>query len=650
MKKICYLPLILLFLACFSSCDDMEDIDTNQQENGTVQETGTEELYILSEGLFNLNNSTLMRYTFKDNKRIQEYFRTINRRGLGDTANDMAIYGSKLYIVVNVSSQIEVIDLQTGQSIKRIPMLKENGSARQPRNIAFHKNKAYVCSFDGTVARIDTTSLDIDGIVKVGRNPDGICVQNNKLYVSNSGGLDNPNYDNTVSVIDLSSFSETKKISVGSNPGRIKADKYGNVYVVVRGNITDGNYAFKRIDSQTDEVIETMNEQVLNFDIDDHIAYLYNYNYSTNESRIKVYDLNTQTTIRDQFITDGTILETPFGIHVNPYSGNVYITEAYNYQVTGDVLCFSPHGQLLFRLNDVGINPNTVVFSNESSQSNIDEPEEPGKASAYATKVLEYYPAPGQFMNTSATAYKDGFTTKDVLTYADELIKKKSILSLGGFGGYITIGFDHTIPNVTGAYDFKIYGNSYYNSLGKGGSSEPGIVLVSKDSNENGLPDDEWYELAGSEYYSDKVIRNYEITYYRPKTLLSEIQWKDNQNSEGVIPRNGFHSSNSYYPAWIEADEITYKGTRLPDNGINEGTGSAENWVQYPFPWGYADNMPNNSEFSQFKIDWAVDQNGQSVHLDGIDFVRIYSAINQVCGWTGEISTEISTIEDLHFE
>ena len=105
------------------------------------------------------------------------YFRSLNRRGLGDTANDMAIYGEKLYIVVNVSSQIEVIDLQSGLSLKQIPMLTENGSSRQPRFITFHKDKAYVCSYDGTVARIDTTSLTIEGYAKVGRNPDGICVQ-----------------------------------------------------------------------------------------------------------------------------------------------------------------------------------------------------------------------------------------------------------------------------------------------------------------------------------------------------------------------------------------------------------------------------------------------------------------------------------------
>ena len=89
--------------------------------------------------------------------------------------------------MVNVSSTVEVIDLQSGLSVKQIPMLTDNGSSRQPRAITFDSGKAYVCSYDGTVARIDTASLEIDGVAEVGRNPEDLCVQDGKLYVSNSG-------------------------------------------------------------------------------------------------------------------------------------------------------------------------------------------------------------------------------------------------------------------------------------------------------------------------------------------------------------------------------------------------------------------------------------------------------------------------------
>lgn len=228
-------------------------------------------------------------------------------------------------------------------------------------------------------------------------------------------------------------------------------------------------------------------------------------------------------------------------------------------------------------------------------------------------------------------------------------------LSLGAYGGYITVGFDHTVPNVPGEYDFKIYGNAYYDTFGTltgklGGSSEPGIVLVSKDVNGNQLPDDEWYELAGSEYTSSATIKNYTITYHRPTSILDKVKWTDNQGNEGYVNRNDFYTTNSYYPLWIEENEMTFHGSRLKNNAVNEPREDMpEHWVGYCYPYGYADNHPNNTEKSKFQIDWAVDKNGHPVQLDGIDFVRIYTAVNQNTGWMGEISTEIQAIEDLHF-
>lgn len=613
-----------LFPLFFIACDDLEDKPSIVPEsNGDVFETGTAEMYILSEGLFNQNNSSLARYSFNRQRCTNNYFSANNQRGLGDTANDIAIYGNKIYVVVNVSSTVEVIDFPTGKSIRQISMLRDNGSSRQPRAIAFDKDKAYICSYDGTVARIDTTSLEIEEIVTVGRNAEDICVQNGKLYVSNSGGLDysGPGVDTTVSVIDITTFKETKKIEVGPNPGKILPGLEEAVYVVTRGtDIEAGDYHLVKIDSRTDAVAITYDEKVLSFAIDGPIAYLYT-------------------------------IQTPFSIQLNPFSGNIYITEAYNYTVKGDVLCFNQQGQLQYRLNDIGLNPNTVVFSDKASQNEAgDTPEDPNAPSAFANKVFEYIPAPGQFINTTTSAYEDGFSAGQVLEHATEKLKKKSVISLGGFGGTITVGFHQSIRNSKGEYDFRILGNASYNQNtgtgALGGSAEPGIVLVSKDENGNGLPDDEWYELAGSEYGKDTETRNYEITYYRPQPANGDVRWTDNQGGEGFVYRNSYHQQDSYYPNWIEEDEITFRGTRLKDNAINEGG----TWVGYCYPWGYADNHPNRSEFSQFKIDWAVDQNGNHVELDKIDFVKIYTAVNQNVGWMGEISTEVMTVEDLHFE
>ncbi len=361
--KISTFPLLSFFMLMllFASCDDMYDQTQNQGEIPTEDEFT--KLYILSEGLFNMNNSALAMYNLASGELVKDFFLTKNKRGLGDTANDMALYGSKLWVVVNVSSQIEVLDATTGKSLKRIPMFDNKQIARQPRYIAFHGNKAYVCSFDGTVARIDTASLEIDALVEVGRNPDGVAITNGKIYVSNSGGLSFPDYDNTVSVIDIESFTEIKKITVAVNPSHIHADSEGDVYVVSRGDYGATGYRFQRINAFTDTLEETFEGlNVLNFTIHQNIAYLYNYNFFTGNSWVKLFDCKTETVINEQFISDGTAIQTPYGINVNPHNGDVYLTDAKSFIMWGDVLCFDRNGKLKFRINEIGLNPNKVVF------------------------------------------------------------------------------------------------------------------------------------------------------------------------------------------------------------------------------------------------------------------------------------------------
>lgn len=284
--------------------------------------------------------------------------------------------------------------------------------------------------------------------------------------------------------------------------------------------------------------------------------------------------------------------------------------------------------------------------------------------SPYISKVLEYCPAPGQFINTMPQ-YEEGDTYADMLKKCEESISGKNdvLVSLGGYGGYITFRFDHTVINVEGERDFMILGNTFYELTKpdrKGGSAEPGIVMVSYDTNCNGIADDPWYELAGSEYYKPTTWHNYSICYERPddnkvpvpdkKGFLSDteyIKWTDSDGTVGYVAKNIYHTQ-SYYPMWIDDDVIEFTGSRLPDNGVDQ-SGIGSYYILYSFDWGYADNHPNEYEdLNSFDISWAVDSFGNPVHLPGVDFIRVYTGVNQYCGWIGETSTEICRGQDLH--
>lgn len=316
-------------------------------------------MYILNEGLFQQNNSTLSYYNFTDGTFTSNIFLDVNHRGLGDVGNDLQRYGSKLYCVVNNSNIVEVMDFSTAKSLKTIYL-----SGKEPRCLAFLDGKAYISCFDGDVVRLDTASLEIEATVHAGRNPDGICVCNGKLYVCNSGGKDYPNYDNTVSVIDPATFTVTKDITVVINPTRVKAYNDRYVYVVSNGNYGDISYAFQKIDCQTDEVVKTYDLEVYNFDIYQNLAYMYSYNFSTMTSWIKVLNLETDEVVNDSFISDGTQLQTPYNIMVNPLNGDVYITDAGSYIANGDIYCFDQNGKKKFSF-EAGLCPASMVLDNE---------------------------------------------------------------------------------------------------------------------------------------------------------------------------------------------------------------------------------------------------------------------------------------------
>ncbi|MDR0749551.1 MAG: Ig-like domain-containing protein [Tannerellaceae bacterium] len=288
--------------------------------------------------------------------------------------------------------------------------------------------------------------------------------------------------------------------------------------------------------------------------------------------------------------------------------------------------------------------------------------------SPYIHKVYDYMPAPGQFIN-ELPEYTPGDTREDMALKAEEAIanNNQGMISLGGYGGYAVFGFDHEVENKPGRYDFKILANAFYANANpngdaskEGGSCEPGIVMVARDDNGNGLPDDPWYELAGSEYHRPQTIKGYRITYYKPDEAkdrvphptypylndMEYIPWTTNGYGSGYLYRNTFHHQ-PYYPQWIDDESITFEGTRLADNYVDE-SGVGTYYVQYAYHWGYADNQPNTDNRSNFSIEWAVDAGGNPVSLPGIRFVKVYTGVNQYCGWLGETSTEILGAEDLH--
>ncbi len=262
-------------------------------------------------------------------------------------------------------------------------------------------------------------------------------------------------------------------------------------------------------------------------------------------------------------------------------------------------------------------------------------------SSPYITKVFDYQYGPGQhaaLLLPNEKAY--GFI-------GEPWVNGKTCTLLGGWGGYLVAGFDHAVINANGP-DIAIYTQPSV-------SSEPGIVFVMTDSNNDGLPNDgPWIELMGSEYHNPETIHNYQVTYYKPG-LSGYVTWKDNKGKQGSLV-SGFENSSWWWAGYGDKTSVSFEGEKLPDAYYNSETSSEEElWVLRSglFQFGYAECYSNSDFNAKQKANFldlssAVDSAGQPVSLTKINFIKIQSSVFQRAGWLNEISTEVSGAADIH--
>jgi YVTN family beta-propeller protein len=354
--KLSYLFIAFAFLSVLASCH--KDKVTPNAGTPTAARAG---VYILNQGSFGANNSSLTYYDYTTKQLTADIYKAVNGADLGDTGNDAEIYGSKMYIVVNVSNVVDIVNAKTGKLIKQ-DSLVNNKVGRQPRSVAFYKSNAFITSYDGTVAVMDTATLTISKYITVGRNPEQLVVSNGKLYVANSGGLSFGNPDNTVSVIDLNTLTETKKITVIANPVTIAADAYGHVYVLSLGDFASIQPGMTIIDNTTDAVKSQTNLPLgFNIPMAANGDFVY---YVTADNKIAVYNAKTQAAAQANFITDGTVITTPYAISVDALSGEVFVSDAKDYSSNGTLYAFDKTGKKEYSIT-TGIDPGKIIFVNK---------------------------------------------------------------------------------------------------------------------------------------------------------------------------------------------------------------------------------------------------------------------------------------------
>jgi hypothetical protein len=304
-------------------------------------------------------------------------------------------------------------------------------------------------------------------------------------------------------------------------------------------------------------------------------------------------------------------------------------------------------------------------------------------ASDFATRVVLYDPAPGQFALNPT--FNDPMRALGAPLGGGTLAADQSkLVSLGGFGGSITLAFDATVmddPLNPLGMDAIVFGNAIWtNGNPNRRYAECAVIEVSRDANANGEADDAWFVVPGSHLASPPTMEQRHVQ-----------TWDDDLDDQAFPP-----SSATWIPAG-RSGTWTTGGFRLPHTPFADGVagvlvnpnglGAAMEGV-----WGYADASPTlilgdtnadnavddpelgPEEFytlpddpravgigpgfmtragsggggDAFDIAWAIDPaTGASAGLDGFDFIRISTGVVRIDPLLGETSPEIGGVADV---
>lgn len=360
---------MLAMLVSMTSCREDDVIVLTEYESLPMLDSlsSFSGLYLLNEGNMGSNKCTLDFVDFEQGQYARNLYAERNPnvvKELGDVGNDIEIYGSKMYAVINCSHKVEVLDARTCKRLGQVDI-------PNCRYVAFDGGYAYVSSYVGPVGidpnaqlgavfQVDTATLEITAEVTVGYQPDELVVQDGLIYVANSGGYRKPNYDYTVSVVDIATMTQIRKIPVGINLHRIRADRYGKLWVSSRGDyksVPSRLFVLEK-DQRTGrmEVSDTLDIPCSEMEICGDSLYLYSvaWNDASQENSVTygIVDVRTGEVVSDSFIKDGTEadIEIPYGLKVNPENGDIYVTDAKNYVSSGNLLCYGRDGKLKWKV------------------------------------------------------------------------------------------------------------------------------------------------------------------------------------------------------------------------------------------------------------------------------------------------------------
>ncbi|MFW5822468.1 MAG: DUF5074 domain-containing protein [Tangfeifania sp.] len=318
------------------------DLDT---ENG---------VYISCEGNFMYGNGSLSFYNTETKKVTNQLFYARNNAPLGDVVQSLSMFQDLLFIVVNNSGKIYIVDAETAEYRGAVTGLTS------PRYIHFlSEEKAYVSDlYSAEITIIHPATFEITGKIDLeGHTSEQMVKVGKYLFVTSWSN------DEYVLIIDTESDELIHKIKVPFQPKDLEVDENGKIWVLSEGSYEGTNEqerkgALTRIDAQTFTI-----EQIYRFGAGRNPSGL-----EINSSGDTLYFLNGgvwKMGIESRFLPDDVLIPSNeklfYNLAVNTGSDEIYVTDAIDYTQNAVIYRYSEKAELIDSFR-VGINPSDFLF------------------------------------------------------------------------------------------------------------------------------------------------------------------------------------------------------------------------------------------------------------------------------------------------
>lgn len=347
---------LLAMSMCLVSCDDEDG-----EEVPPPADEQTSTVYILNEGNLGQNDADIDEILFNHEddtwSLMGNVFSTVNEVGLGDTGQDMIEYDGYLYVTVANSSVMYKLD----KDCKKLAEVSFSAEEGQPRFMAAEDGKIYLTLYSGNVMRLDAGTLQKEGMVQVGMNPEGIVEEDGKLYVANGGW----GYDRTMSVIDIASFTVEETVTVADNPDRILESEDKIFIQSYGGAYPDYTYPVEMYDPKTGN-LSTIGHAT-KFAAYDGVIYMAycetDWETYTTTTTFSSYNVKTGEHKDGAFVGGLDVLKNSsiYMMEINPETGDFYFGVS-DYTSLGTVICISRAGETLGSWTSGSLNPKKAVF------------------------------------------------------------------------------------------------------------------------------------------------------------------------------------------------------------------------------------------------------------------------------------------------